>query len=260
MGDTVEIRALAITRDGIEGPYSQVAAHVIGSDNAALPTPLDAGAVTVEGLPGHARTTVAVPDESVAAILICRTRPGASPDIVDDALGAPRAVGSASTAYFVDGDATRTSLLADGTFDLSGDWTVGPGWTISAGSAQQAPGDAGDLVQTLALEAGETYRLAVTIAGIDAGEIVPQLAGDTVSAGAGIAALGRSAGTLMAPATPTALILAASATFDGTIDDVLLYRETAACAPPGAWEYWLAPVYAEGIHGPLVGPFPAFID
>lgn len=52
----------------------------------------------------------------------------------------------------------------------------------------------------------------------------------------------------------TALAFCADAAFDGAVDDVTLYLETAACAPAGPWDYFITPKSSDGVIGALVGP------
>ena len=51
------------------------------------------------------------------------------------------------------------------------------------------------------------------------------------------------------------LELAASSDFDGAVSRVVLYRETAACAPAGTWDYVLVPQNVDNVAG---DPTPAF--
>ncbi|WP_158243251.1 hypothetical protein, partial [Acidimangrovimonas sediminis] len=50
-----------------------------------------------------------------------------------------------------------------------------------------------------------------------------------------------------------------AATFDGTIDDAVLYQLTQSCAPQGDWLYYLEPQNENGTPGPVAGPFAVTI-
>ena len=59
----------------------------------------------------------------------------------------------------------------------------------------------------------------------------------------------------MAVAGNDAFELLASSDFDGSVDDVVLYRETGRCIPSGAWDVYLEPQDLAGVPGPVSGPF-----
>ena len=42
---------------------------------------------------------------------------------------------------------------------------------------------------------------------------------------------------------------------DGSIDEVVIFRETGRCIAAGVWDVWLEPQDANGIPGPVSGPF-----
>ena len=113
--------------------------------------------------------------------------------------------------------------------------------------------------KTLAVTSGKTYRIGAKVIGQLAGVLKPRFIGGGNITGAGITQDGPVFETLIAGADTTAIGFAADADFDGAIDDVLVFQETASCAPAGVWDYWIEPRNQDGVAGPVSGPFKATI-
>ncbi|MDX0251142.1 hypothetical protein GOC31_20815 [Sinorhizobium meliloti] len=155
---------------------------------------------------------------------------------------------------YVDGDATRTNLYSNPGFDTDTVWSKGAGWTIASGKATHAAGSANSLVQTVALTAGEVYRYSMTVLDLTAGSVFTRFNGGTVVNGPARTANGTYRGTMTAVAGNNAAGFNESSTFAGSVDDAVLYQQTAACAPQGVWDYYAIPLNGSGIEGPQSGP------
>ncbi|MDX0275758.1 hypothetical protein GOC21_17710 [Sinorhizobium meliloti] len=155
---------------------------------------------------------------------------------------------------YVDGDATRTNLYSNPGFDTDTVWTKGAGWTIASGKATHAAGSANSLLQTVALTAGQVYRYSVTVLDWTAGSVFTRFNGGTVVNGPALTANGTYRGTMTAVAGNNAAGFNESSTFAGSVDDAVLFQQTAACAPQGVWDYYAVPLNGSGIEGSQSGP------
>ena len=100
------------------------------------------------------------------------------------------------------------------------------------------------------MTAGKVYRGSATVSGRTAGSITPKLTGGATVSGSAVAANGQFLFRLTAGTSPTPLVFTADSTFTGSIDDVVLYEETAACLSQGNHTYKLEPLNADGLAGP----------
>ncbi len=168
-------------------------------------------------------------DPSVVAISIYRST-GSSYDPETDLVGSAIGVSPSRSYSVTDGDATRTNLLSDGAFDSLGAWSAGTGWTIASGKATHAGGTASNLSQTIGLTADRYFRIAYTVLDRTAGNVRPRLGAATD--GAAVSANGQFSSRLQASAGAGQLAFVASADFSGSVDDAILFEETASCLPP----------------------------
>jgi hypothetical protein len=253
-GDAVELRALA-DASGTPGPYTAILTVIIGSEDPAIPAALDSQSIMVTGGLGHADLSIAVGGSPAPAYLqIYRVPTG---DTLDPGIHQVARIAASpnTTTAFVDGDATRQTLIADGSFANPAAWTAGTGWTVASGVATHVSGALDALSQALTLTAGAAYRWAYTRTGT--GDVVLRFDGTTDVDFTSTAA-GQHLGTVTAPASTTAIALRAD-TFAGTVDDLVVYRETAACVDAGTYDYWIEPQNAASIPGPVAGPFTVTI-
>ena len=260
-GETVELRVTAIAEDGTASDPSASVVHEIGAQDAALPGALEAGSIMVTGGLGHALVSIATgADSALDRIQVYRVPTGAALDRNTDATGAPFAAPASTTLGYVDGDATRTNLIANPGFADASNWSVAGGnWAIAGGVATHTAGSTSDLSQALALSDGATYRSGFDVTGRTAGDVELQLIGDT-TVQASATTNGRHNAALIAPANVINLVFDASASFDGAIDNLILFQVTPACAPQGSFDYYFEPQNAQGGPGPVTGPFAASID
>jgi len=117
-GDTVNLRARALTPNNTAGPYNTTATVTIGEDDAGLPLALGAGS-GVAGDVAHADITIVTQnDDNVTKVAIYRLATGGTLDRSTDLI-LTQPVSKSSTLVVVDGDATGqdTSLLPAGTYD-----------------------------------------------------------------------------------------------------------------------------------------------
>ena len=258
-GETVQLRAVAIAGDGTEGSYTSIIEHLVGSGAQALPTSLDASAITAEGGLGHATLTLGIPPGGTTAVQIYRVPSGDTLDAQTHAAGSPVSVIPGSSITIIDGDETRVTRLVNGEFSIDSDWTKGTDWTITTGVAQHASGAASSLSQGISISAAQAARFALTLSGRTQGSLTPRLTGGTTVAGAAIDANGTHYVELAAVSGNDTLSFLADADFDGSIDDVTLYIRTAACAPQGVWDYYFKPLNDDGQEAAVSGPVTAAI-
>lgn len=256
-GDTLQLRAAARSVDGTLGPFSEtlvVAVELGGS----FPAPIPSGAVEIEGGYGAARITIAVPtDPSIIAIQAYRVAAGDPLSYWN--LAGRYLVTPGDTLTAIAGDGTRRNLLTNGDFASADAWSAGGGWTIASwpgggGAAVHAPGAESTLSQARAPVAGETYHLSVTISGRTAGSVMPRFIGGSEVSGSPFATDGLHRQPLVAGAGNTGLAFVASADFDGTIDDVAIWQDSATAIEPGDYDYWFETVNAAGGTSAATGP------
>lgn len=261
-GDVVQIRARAKSIDNDYGPYSDVTTVTIGSDDGTEPAALPEDSIAVTGGLGWALIEGATgDDDATVRIQIYRTAssdPGAL-DRVADAVGDPFDVGLEAAWSYTDGDPSRKNLLRNPAFSSSKGWTTGGGWSIGDGVAVHAPGSGGSVSRAVTLVSGKTYRISVDVDARTAGDVTPRLTGGTAVDGAAISANGQALGSVVAVGGNDTFSVLASSDFDGEIDDLVVYRQTAACIDQGTWYYWAEPQNGSGRPGPMAGPFATII-
>lgn len=162
-----------------------------------------------------------------------------------------------TTFAYVDGDATRVNMLTNGDFGAAASPPVlGTGWTVSAGKANHAAGSTSNLSWTgLTITAGVTYRygfLVDSISGVGAAHRAALSGGGGVVSGS-ITGTGQKLGSLVATSN-TGFNIEGNSTTVSQIDNAVLFAQTAACAPQGAWDYYAIPLNGSGVEGPQAGP------
>lgn len=253
--DQVELRLRGLSATGVAGPYSVTLTLIVGSQDAAIPVGLDAEAISVTTLLGGALIQFATgQDANTAQVQLYRST-SAVLDRETDAVGAALTVAPQQSHSLTVGDTGRSDLISGGQMDSALSWTLGAGWAIGAGVAQHTAGSADAIGQGLAAEAGKYYRVALSVSGRTAGTVTPRLTGGSDRPGADIAVDGDHSDRIQAVTGNDTIELLASSDFDGAVDDVIAYLETAACLAQGTHYLWLEPQNVDGIPGPLSGPF-----
>jgi hypothetical protein len=165
----------------------------------------------------------------------------------------PRRITSSNT----DGDATRVNLLTNPDFASDTAWTKGTGWTWDAGGwYKHAAGSNSLLTQAItSLAASDVARIAYTVRDYVAGSFHARLqTSGSQEPNPARTASGRYVESITAAATSVSFGLRGDATFNGAVDDVVLFKQTATCAPQGVWDYYLEAENSSGVRGTTSGP------
>ena len=253
-GETMQMRARAISLANISGPWTAPVTVLIGG-SVDLPAALDSDAISITPLLGGALIQLSTGEDTVTArIQVYR----ASWDLLyreTDAMGAPHDAAPLQTLSIPLGDTTRANLINGGQMSSSAAWTLDPGWNIAGGLATHTAGTAGGIRQNFATTAGKWYRLAFTVSGRTAGTITPRLTGGSDRPGQAISANGYHLDRIQAVTGNNRIEFVASADFNGSITGIVAYLETAACLTQGEHFIWLEPQTEDGVPGPVSGPF-----
>lgn len=255
VGQSVDLRAQGISATGIAGPWSATIAIIVGAGDADLPGALDEASISITTLLGGALIQFATGDDAaVARVQVYRSTTNLL-DRETDAVGAPISVGPQQSYSAALGDTTRTNLISGGAMSSAAAWTPGPGWAIAGDEATHTAGSAGDLSQPLAAASGKYYRIGYQVSGRSAGSVQALLLGGSDRPGSAVAANGLARDRIQAATGNDTIALRASADFDGSIDDVVAYLETPASLSAGTHYVWIEPQNADGVPGPISGPY-----
>ncbi|QND46702.1 phage tail protein (plasmid) [Rhizobium lusitanum] len=258
-GQPVQIRATALNAAGSEGTSTVVVNVTIGGQDAALPLALDSSMISVGALLGGGTVMFSTTaDAATVQIQIYRSMSSTinrATDAVGDAVAVQPSRGYSTPI----GDTTRSNLATNGGFDTDSGWTKGTGWTIASGLATHASGTSSLLSQARATTVGIYYRIAFTLSGITAGTLTPQLTGGTTQGGTARSANGNFSDRIQAVSGNNTLALSATSAFVGSVDNAVVFEETATCLAAGTHYIWLEPQNSDGVAGPLAGPFTVTI-
>ncbi|MAU44820.1 MAG: phage tail protein [Yangia sp.] len=258
LDDSVEIRAVAYTRSGSPGAYTAIQEFVVGSDTEDIAISPDVDLVALDAGLGHVVIEISSGDPATDSVRVFRTPFGDTLDTVTDLIGTI-GVSFVSSSTFVDGDATRVDQVVAGDMSDAGSWTAGGGWAIAGGEATHTPGAASTLSQSQSFTAGKTYRVAITVADRTAGSVTVQLTGGSTEASSAITDNGQTLLELDAVSGNNTLEIVATSDFDGSVTEIILYEESAACAPQGTFSYRFAAVNSEGFASAVSSPVTATI-
>lgn len=254
-GNTIQMRARALSFTGATGPYNTEITVIIGSDDAPIPQALDVNAISITPLFGGALIQLATgSDTNTKRIQVYRST-AAVLDRETDAVGQPYMVNTQQSFSFALGDTTRSTLINGGAMDSATVWTIDPDWTIASGKATHIPGTTGIIEQAIAVTSGQWYRFGYSVEGGSAGSLTPRLNGGSPRAGTSVLTNGRKLDRIQAVTGNNVIQFEANNAFDGSLDDVVAYLETAACLSQGIHYVWIEPQNADGVHGPISGPF-----
>ncbi len=210
---------------------------------------------------GHVKFLIATKnDPRVKTVNLYRVASGAAFNI-NTATPIYTQVAGPSTSYtYTDGDPTRSNIFSNPGFDTDTVWTKGTGWTIGSGTANKAAGNNTLITQAASIAAGKKGRLSFDITAFSAGSCVPRVTNGTNNyEGAARSAVGAYRDTIAAVVATTTAGIRGSATFVGSIDNLVLYEETSDCAPQGVWDYYAVPFNGSNIPGPASGPLTTII-
>jgi hypothetical protein len=254
-GDAVELRARGVSEAGVSGPYTTTVALTVGSVDADIPVALDENAITVTPLLGGVLIQVATGDDSATTALQVYRSLSPVLDRETDATGALIAVEPQASYSTALGDTGRETLIAGGAMNSAASWTLGAGWAIASGVASHTTGASGSLQQAFNATAGKYYRIGFTLAGTTAGSMTPRLTGGSDRSGTSISADGQYSDRIQAVTGNDTIECVATSDFNGSLDDITAYLETAACLAQGRHYIWIEPQNVDGLPGPLAGPF-----
>ncbi|RVL04767.1 hypothetical protein [Sinorhizobium meliloti] len=195
-------------------------------------------------------------DAHVKTVKIYRVASGAAFDPDTATLVGSRAVAPSASYVFTDGDTTRTNLLSNADFATDTVWSKGTGWTISGGTANKAAGTGSLLSQAAAIANGKKARIKYVVSAYTAGTIRVRIStgGSPFDDSPDRSANGTYLESITATGARDTFSLRAGSTFAGSIDDVVLFEETASSAPQGVWDYYALPINGSGVEGPASGP------
>jgi len=232
-GDNVEMEAEAFST--VWGPASSLRSHIIGTQNPVSSDPLDDDDITVTGSLGHTDVAVFLSNTFVSSggaerrptqIQVFRVPDGDVLDRATDAVSGLLSVTSGQTTNFVDGDPGRSNIA------------TGSGLTRSFSTSN-----------------GKILRISFVVSGRTAGTVTPKLIGGTEVPGAAVDANGQALVSLVANGGTNGIEFEVDVAFDGVIDDVVVFEETASCIPSGEWDYYIEPFNQAGNTGQVSGPF-----
>ncbi|MBC7313544.1 MAG: phage tail protein [Rhizobium sp.] len=258
-GTVVEIRAFALSAVGIAGPVTPIVMITVGEDDADIPGGLDPALISIGALLGGAVAAFSTSDDARTTKVQLYRSATTVLNRATDAVGSPLAVLPSRSYSIPDGDTTRSTLIANGNMDSGASWTLGTGWSIGSGVASHAAGTASSLYQTCALVSGKWYRVAYTLSAVTAGSVFPRLGGGTARNGTTQTANGSYSDRIQAVTGNNFFAFVGLADFVGSADNAVLFEETATCLAAGTYYYWLEPQNADGLPGPLAGPFSVTI-
>lgn len=253
--DDVEIRARAIAST-VPGNYTSTITITVGAEDPDIPVALDDESIVTVGSLGYAGISLTAPASTTAdKVQIYRVPTGGTLDRSTHAVRGPQPITAGATLNFIDGDSTRTNLLADG---VSG-FGPGGGWSIAGEIASHAPGTSGGLTKSMSLTVGKTYRIGFTVVDFVAGTLTPKLTGGTTVSGADVASNGTSLQSLTSVTGNNMLRFSGDSAFDGGVTQLVMFLETGTCVSSGIWDYWIEPQNNLGVAGPVSGPFTVTI-
>jgi hypothetical protein len=258
-GNVVQLRAAAISPSGALGAYTTVVSVTVGATDAAAASALDASMISVGALLGGAVVQFSTSaDTATTQVQIYRSSTS-SLNRATDAIGSLVEVVPSRSYSVPIGDATRENLLINGAMSETGTWTLDAGWAIAAGVATHTAGTADAISQPIVTTAGQYFRISTQLSGVTSATLTPRLTGGTTRAGTARSANGIFADRIQAASGNDTFELLASSAFDGSVDNVVAYLETATCLAQGIHYIWVEPQNADGLPGPVSGPFTVTI-
>ena len=256
-GNVVQLRAFALSANGTPSPTSLPVSITVGAGDAAIPAALNSADIAVGALLGGAVITGSTTDDPNTTQVQVYRSTSSTLNTATDRVGEPRPVEPSRSFSLPLGDVTRSNLIVNGAF-AAGTWTLGT-WTIGSGVASHPAGVGDSITQGYAFVSGKFYRVSYKVTARTAGDVRPRISGTSNRDGAARTAVGSYTDRIQAVTGNNTFGFLASSTFAGSIDDAVVYLETATCLAVGLHYIWLEPQNAEGVPGPIAGPFTVTI-
>jgi hypothetical protein len=249
-GQTVELRAHAVSLGGTPGEATAIVAVTIGAGDLPIPAALPEASITVTGKAGHAEIVFATgSDPHTSHVQLWRD---------GEKAGSPIPVSPLGTFGRIDGDSTVVPRLVDPGFDDPDAWLTNTNFVVDAGVASKTPGAAGNIYQIVDLAPGDVLRSIFTVTSRVAGSVRVRGGGWTGGAvsGASRTATGTYLDRITVGAMTGTLFFGArgESDFEGAIDGLKMFKETAACIAQGEHVYELEPLNGDGAAGPRSTP------
>ncbi|MDO6967000.1 phage tail protein [Rhizobium alvei] len=228
---------------------------VVYADTVAPPALRSFALASPVAAPGYATFEIKTPKTThLYKVKLFRVAAGAAFDPDTDSVLDEVYVQPSLTYGYTDGDDSVTDVISNGVFASDTVWTKGTGWSIGSGKATHAVGTTSQLTQGAALTIGSNYRYGFVVSDYVAGSINFRFQGGTTVAGAAASSNGFKFGTMTTVTGNNVAAMNATASFDGSVDNVVAFIPTADSAPAGAYDYYAVPVNASGLPGPTSGP------
>ncbi len=246
-GDEVELTARGRSETDQWGPDAPILSITVGQGDADIPSAIDDDEIEISEKLGGVLVEVGLAgDEGAATLRIYRSQ-SAILDREADLAGEIVVTTDPQTYSFALGDTTRIDLTP-------ASWTLGDGWSEGTNVFTHIAGAAGDLSSAFEATSGKYYRISGRLSGVTAGSLAPQFQNGSLREGVAVGADGPFADRIQAVTGNDTLAFAASADFNGTLDRIVVYRETKACLDQGEHFIWIEAVNADGSAGPASGP------
>lgn len=258
-GNVVQLRAFALSANGTPSATSPTVPITVGAGDATIPTALNAADIAVAALLGGAVITGSTTDDpNTVQVQIYRSTSSVL-NRATDRVGETRAVEPSRSFSLPIGDATRSNLIINGSF-AAGTWTLNT-WTIGSGVATHPAGAADAITQALTgVATGKFVRIYLKVTARTAGNVRSRISGGSNRDGAARTAVGSYSERIQTVTGNNVIGALASADFAGSIDDFGAYVETATCLAQGLHYIWLEPQNADGVPGPIAGPFTVTVN
>ncbi|WP_455270298.1 host specificity protein J [Rhizobium herbae] len=257
-GNVVEIRAKALSVSGQPSAYATVTI-TIGAGDANIPTALNSADIAIAALLGGAVITLSTTDDTATKQIQIYRSSTAVLNRATDAIGVPAPVLPSRSYSLPDGDTTRSNMFINGAMAAAGTWALGT-WTIGSGVASHPTGVADSITQAVAAISGKWYRVGYRVTARTAGDVRFRMSGGSNRDGLPRTAVGTYSDRIQAVSLNNTGGFLASSNFVGSIDDAFIFLETATCLAAGTHYYWLEPQNADGLPGPVSGPFSVIIQ
>lgn len=263
-GNVVEWQPRAKTAYNVPSAWGASRKTTIGAKDPATPKALNASLIVVTPGLGKADAffTVDADAGTTTHVQLYRNTTGVFSE--SDATLDPIIVSAGGSYTRVMGDASRTSLLANGDFAAAGPPpTAGTGWSISGGHADHSATSGGAIIWSgLTINPGDVCRSRVNVKAISGvgATLTPRNSG-TVNESwpTAYTTTGIKRQSYTAVSANGSFGLVANTNSVIQIDDAVFFIQTPSSLPQGTNYFWLRPF--NGVTpGPLAGPFLADID